>query len=257
MPKRKDPIRENFYKQLEHTESVLSWLFYMGAFLSFALLFMDQKIYSQIYQITTITFILVVIAFFLLGIISRYYLFTRAEDARRADFLSYVSGVNITHQKTVGYYNNKEIEVDSKLMITVLENTFFSKSILLAMLKIERIKMIIYVFVFMIFILNRTTPLDLIATVAQVIFSEEIIVKWIRMEWLRMRVESIYDKTYSLFHSKPSNEIMQVRGLEAFGNYECGKALGGILLSAKIFEKMNPKLTTEWEWIKKNLPIHR
>lgn len=257
MAKRKDPIREDFYKHLELAEVVSGWIFYAGAALSLALLFIDQRNHNQIYQAATISFIIIVVLFFLLGTASRYYLFIRAEDARRADFLSYVSGVNITHQKTVGYYNNKETEVNSKLMITVLENTFFSKSILLAMLKTERIKVIVYLIVFIVFVLYRTTPLDLIATATQVVFSEEIIAKWLRMEWLRMRIEQIFKETRSIFQSKPSGEIMHARGLEAFGNYECGKSLGGILLSATVFEKMNPELTAEWELIKKGLPAHR
>lgn len=253
MTNRQDPIRENYYKPLEVAEVVSEWLFYIGALLSFALFLIDRKQYEYLYQLITIFFILAVVGYFLLGLISRHYLFVRAEDARRAECLSHVSGIELIHHRTIGYYNNSEKEVGGKLMLAVLEDAHFTKSVLLAMLKNERIKITLYMLVFFVLLLNRATSFDWMVTASQVLFSEEIIAKWFRLEWLRIRVENLYKETRSIFQSHPSSEVMMVKGFEAFSNYECGKSVGGILLSEKIFRKMNHDLTLEWERIKQGL----
>ena len=43
--------------------------------------------------------------------------------------------------------------------------------------------------------------------------------------------------------------------MEAFGEYETGKGYGGITLSARIFERINPSLSLEWAEIRKALNI--
>lgn len=255
MTNRQDPIRDKYYRPLELAEIVSTWIFYVGAILSFATLSVDSKVHPDLYHGILTSFVLVIVVYFAIGVLSRYYLFPRAEDARRKEFLSSVYGVELIHQRTVGYYNNNEKDVNKKLLLTVLENSFFSKSILRSMLIRERVRLLCYVVFLSGAVVWRSTPLDWIVAGTQMLFSEEILTRWIRLEWLRIRAESIFDKTRLLVQSKPSAKVMQPMALQAFGEYECGKALGGILLSEKIFEKNNKSLTEDWQRVKQGLNL--
>jgi hypothetical protein len=121
----------------------------------------------------------------------------------------------------------------------------------------ERIRIAVYGTVWIVALLNRNTDLALGAAMAQAVFSEQIVSRWIRLEWLRMRFERIYDGLYRLVQTTTNfnKDEIRVRVIEAFGDYETGKGYGGITLSAKIFERLNPSLSVEWAEIRKTLNL--
>jgi hypothetical protein len=124
-------------------------------------------------------------------------------------------------------------------------HAFFTKAILRKMAPASRAKAFIYLIAWLAILLWRDTPLDWIATAAHVLFSEEIFARWLRLEWARSRSERIYDATHRLFQSNPAEDRRSAYAVDAFGDYETGKALGGILLSQRIFDRLNPTLTAE------------
>ncbi|MFZ6814928.1 hypothetical protein ACO0K3_10710 [Undibacterium sp. Rencai35W] len=250
---RQDPIRENYYRPLEIADDFSDWAFYAGAILSIVILVVEKVTHPTLYQWLQIAFVLIVVGFFLTGIVTRLYFFPRAEDARRSEFLSNVFGVELTYERTQGYYNNDETDPYKRLSLCVLENSFFSKSILRKMVARERIKVAVYFFLFLVVILWRETPGDWLVASAQVLFSEVIFSKWLRLEWLRNRAENIYQSTYQLIQSQPKADRLQVYALDAFGRYETGKTLCSILQSKDFFEQLNPTLTAEWERVKQGL----
>lgn len=250
---RQDPIRENYYRPLEIADRISDWMFYSGAMLSFAVLLIDKAAYPIPYQMVQVAFVLAVAVFFIAGTGTRLYFFPRAEDARRKEFLSNVFGIELIHERTQGYYNNDETDPHKRLSLCVLENSFFSKSVLRKMAAEERVKTLAYFIIFGAAVFWRETPFDWVIAGAQVLFSEVIFSKWLRLEWLRNRAENVYQSTLLLIQSKPNPAILQVHAMDAFGKYETGKALGGILQTQKIFDQLNSNLTMEWERIKQGL----
>lgn len=249
-----DPIRRNYYRPLEIAEAVSNWLFYLGAFASFAPLLIDQTANSKLYAGALVAFVLAVVSMFVIRIAIRLYFFPRAEDARRKEFLSNTFGFDLIHQRTKGYYNNNETDPQKRMGLSVLENLFFTKAILRKMAPTVRAKAFIYLAIWLVVVVWRDTPPDWIATAAQVLFSEEIIAYWLRLEWARDRAERIYDATHRLFQSNPEPDRLFAYAVDSFGDYETGKALGGILQSQKIFDRLNPTLISEWEVVKRGLP---
>jgi len=254
-PPRKDPIRTTYFRPLEIIEAVSGWFFYLGAVASLAPLLIDKTTYPKLYSGALGVFVLTVIVIFVTGNATRLYFSPRAEDARRKDFLSNTFGFDLIHQRTTGYYNNQESNIYKRMCLSVLENLFFTKAILREMAPIARAKAFIYLGAWLIVVIWREMPLDWIATAAQVLFGEEILTRWLRLEWSRSRAERIYDATHRLLQSNSDPNRLPAYAVEAFGDYEAGKALGGILLSQKIFDHLNPTLTLEWERVKLGLPI--
>mgnify|MGYP001765001117 CR=1 FL=1 len=75
--------------------------------------------------------------------------------------------LGVLSEQVVGYYNNSETNSVKRLGASLLENSFFSKSILLTMARGERFRMGLYVLVWLIALFNRATDLALVAAMAQ------------------------------------------------------------------------------------------
>jgi len=250
MSDRNDPIRENYYKPMETVETVSSLVFYASAVLSFSPVFIEHEKYPIVANITMVLFVLSVIIYAILGAISRLYLFPRAEEARRKEFLSSAMGVELIHERTTGYYNNDEKKTFQRLAMMLLEDSFFTMRILRAMALGIRCKTGLYFCIWLVFLISREPSLESLTLVTIAIFSEEIISRWLRFEWQRMKVEKIYQEIRSMLQLRPIESKCKAYTIDGLISYESAKAVGGILLSAKKFEQLNPVLTEEWERIK-------
>lgn len=246
---RSDPIRTNYYDFVEPFEKLSDWLFYVGATLSLASLFVD-KATPRLYEIVLTAFGLTVVAFFVIGLVLRLYLTPRAEDGRRKDYFSKAFGVALTHQQTDGYYNNDEIDPIRRMGAQLLENSHFSKAITRRMARFERAKIALYVVLYLICVFNRQTDIGIVLAASQAVFSEQILSKWLRLEWLRARCETTYDLMYRLFTGPPPQAEFTAMILESLTFYETTKANAGITLSSKYFGEMNGALSAEWETVK-------
>lgn len=252
---RSDPIRKNYYDAVEQADVASDWLFYVGAALSFATLFVDRAKYPGVYDLVLIAFGVSVSALFVIGLASRLYLTPRAEDRRRQDFFSSACGIDLIHQKTDGYYNNNCTDPIKRMAAQVLENSLFSKTIALRMVKWERAKIAVYAVLWLVCLLYRRTDLGVVVAASQAVFSEQVVAKWMRLEWLRTRFEKTFDDLYRLFQSQPPVGEFNAMTMDALSMYETAKANAAVTLSSKIFEEINPSLSAEWDTIKATLKI--
>jgi hypothetical protein len=252
---RSDPIRTRYYDVVELADKVSDKLFYANAVLSVASLLVEKQAHPIAYDWILIFFALAVAALFAIGLVSRLYLTPRAEDKRRQDFFTSACGVSLTHEKTDGYYNNDFTEPIKRLAAQVLENSHFSKAVALRMARTERIKVIVYTVIWLTCVLNRQTDLGIVVAASQAVFSEQVVSKWLRLEWLRIRFEKTYDDVYRLFQSKPTAPKFNAMTLESLGVYETTKANAAITLSSKTFHQLNADLSAEWDQIKAGLKI--
>ena len=254
-PQRTDPIRDRFFVPLETIDKVSNWLFFFAAFLSFWALRFDAKTDPVGYNYVQTAFIATALLLFTFGQATKLYYWPRSEKPRRQDFLSYGLGANLTHIRTTGYYNNKETDPIRRIGAAVLENTLFTKTIVRKMLVGVRILTLGYILAWIIALATRTTDLGWIAVAAQVLFSEQLVSRYLRMEWLRSKTENIHDGLLAVFRSGSTLTAMEPHVWEAFSEYEAAKTNAGILTSEKIFTDLNPALSAEWEKIKKSANI--
>lgn len=178
---RSDPIRTNYFDAVQMAEKVNDWLFYISALLSFGTLLVEQKTHPDAYDVVLLLFGISVVAMFALGMMLRLYLTPRAEDKRRQDFFSSACNVNLIHQQTDGYYNNDFKDPIKRMAAQVLENSLFSKEIALRMARRERVKVGVYVLIWLVLLHNRRTELGWVVTASQAVFSEQILSKLFRL----------------------------------------------------------------------------
>lgn len=252
---RHDPIRDDFYTPLERAELASEWLFHIGAALSISSFFVTKETTPELYPVVMIAFGLTVLFLFTTGLSIRFYFSPRAEDSRRKDFFSNAFNVNLTHRTTDGYYNNDQSNPIRRVAAQLLENSLFSKIIVLKMLAWERIKLGIYIAAWLALVLSRQTDFGLILAVSQAIFGEQIIARWVRLEWIRLRFEKTYDRAYVLLANNRSSNLFKAEVLDALTFYEATKSNASMQLSSRIFDKINPSVSQEWEGIKKTLKL--
>lgn len=252
---RSDPIRDRYFKAVEIAEHISDWLFYVGAILSIAVLFVEKSEHPMIHEALWIAFVLVVLASFFVGIRLRLYWIPRAADQRNQDFLSSAWKVNLTHVQSDGYYNSDQGNPIRRVAAQVLENSHFTKAITARMIMFDRAKSILYIVGWLVCVLIRHTELDLIVAVAQTVFSEQILSKWFRLEWLHSRSEKTFETVFRLFQSSPGDAEFNAMAVDAFAFYETSKANAAVTLSSKFFAQMNDSLSKEWEEIKTKLKI--
>lgn len=250
-----DPIGDKYFAPLRVADQASDLLFITTAVLSFAALMVDKNDQPNTYNFVQTAFIICVVGLFVVGQAIRLYLWPRAEDRRREEFLSNTLSVSLTHERTSGYYNNSETDPIRRMGVAVLENTHFTMNIALEMARNERFRITAYGLGWLLMVLNRETDLGWIAVAAQAVFSEQLVSRWLRIEWLRIKAEEIHFALAKVFNSAPSPEMLRAYVLDAFGTYETTKANGGVVLSTTIFMRRNNELSKEWDEKKKSMNL--
>lgn len=204
-----------------------------------------------------VAFIVMSVAYFVLGQMQRLYFFPRAEDARRRHLLSDSFGGLLSHEQTVHYYNNDQTSPFRRLVASSMESAFFTRAIVQEMLILKRATTLGYLALYLVAVTYRPTELGLLGVAAQVLFSEELIARWLRMEWLRMRTEQAFDNLNRLLAAnRPfTRPAAQSEAIELFGYYETTKSTAATLLSSTLFHKRNERLSAEWAVIRSRLGI--
>lgn len=253
-----DPLGARYYLPLGNAERWTSVFFWTAAVSSVAALQVEKGRLPIVYDVIQSIFVVSVVLFFVVDLAVRLYWSSRAHGKRNSDFVSHAFDVALIAETSLGYFNNKETEPFRRIAFSVLENAFFSKTILQKMLFWDRAFVGGYALIWLIAVLNRATDLALVTTIAQVIFSEQIISRWVRMEWLRARFERIYDDTYGLIQASGNNvsKEFQARTIDFLLRYETSKSQAGISLSSTIFKRNNPSLSKQWELVLGKLNGH-
>jgi hypothetical protein len=242
---------EKYYKPVSTYESFNSFIFWIIVALSLLTPYTNDDVVTAI-------FIILVIIYFVLAQLLRFILIPKAEHERRKQLLSNAFGVLLTHNKTNLYYNNSYTPSVKRLGANIMENAFFSKEVASKMLKSKRLIISGYLIALLLIFIIRHENLELIIWITQIVFSGEILTKWVKLEILRKKHEDVYNSMYSHFlhdlGESTSEAVVSV--LNSFVNYEATKSLASINLSSKIFHKLNPKLSNEWDRISEELNMN-
>jgi hypothetical protein len=248
---------DKYYKPIDFWNAWVHRIFWITACFSVAVLFYDSIPVPSIKEILSILFLVGVISHLGITLYLRLHLIPIAEEKRRRQLLSNSFGVYLTPEKTIKYYNNQITPSIKKLGANVLENAFYAKSVCGKMAANARVKVCFYFIIWIIVLLSRETPLDLLVAITQTVFSGEIIINFFSLEILRRKNEELYNELYKAFLNKidfdsPSG-IACI--LDSFASYESAKASASLKQSSKIFFELKPQLDKEWDEIKEKLSI--
>lgn len=249
---KQDPLSEEVYTPLVRAERAADALFVVAAILSVISFYTVQAEHPWIYQAVAIGFPISVIALFALSLAIRLYFAPRAQRRRLKDFLSHAFGRQLQSTQSFAYYNNSATSPPQRIAAQTLESAFFTKSILLKMCAEARLALVLFVLLWLVAVHNRTTDPAVLAIAAQLLFSEQIASRYLRLEWLRAKSEVLYDELFRLIQSK---SVSGATPVEFLTWYEVLKATSAVSLSTRIFMAERDKLNEEWDRIRKVLNL--
>lgn len=252
-----DTVGDRYYQPVRLSEKVGTFLFWGSGVLSICAatsggLKSNNHLIASLMQTASdalsVAFPTFVVALFFQGIAHRLYFLPRAEEARRANFLSDGYGVNISDEVTEGYYNNGFKGSPERVAANCMESAFFTASISKKMLTSIRVWSSIYLILYLALLLSKSASVDIIEVAAGVLFSEAVLSNWFRCEFLRNRSEDVYDKLRRLFVDNPGHrgDHWTARAHELLLRYETAKAISAITVSSKHYHRMNKSLSAEW-----------
>ncbi len=177
---------------------------------------------------------------------------------RRKQVLSDAFGTPLTHDKTSLYYNNEYSPSVQRLGANTMENAFFSKEITARMLWKNRFITGGYLVTWLLAFALRHNNLEGLTWITQLVFSAEIVALWLNLEVLRFRYEHVYDQLHAHFLHEIGEDSHRAIAtvLASFVDYESAKSSAGILLSTKVFNKLNPSLSEKWKQIRRDLKMN-
>jgi hypothetical protein len=206
-----DTLSRKFYAPLAFVERISDASFWLAAALSLAVFFVEKGSHPIPASIVQTAFVVVVVIQFILGLWMRLSLSTRAQEKRMADFLSSAFQFPLLAQPSRGYFDNSELDSFRRIVASLLENLLFTKSILQSMFTRELVLVVIYVLLWLLSMLNRSADLALITALAQVVFSEQLLSRFVRIVWLRAKTEGMYEDAYAIIQSAQKASSAQFR----------------------------------------------
>jgi hypothetical protein len=142
-----------------------------------------------------------------------------------------------------------------KIAAQTFENTLFTKEISRAMFNRQIPLGIIYGLIFVVGVANRDTSITLWSAAAQVLFGEQIFMRFVRLWWLQRRAEQIHEDLRRLYISGSTGVQFDSIAMDAYTRYEMSKSTAGITLSSKIYTELNPRLTNDWNQLRARYAI--
>lgn len=257
-----DPV-EKEYKPIEKIGKMSAILFWLLICLSLFTLYSKSILSIHYYEITnnfyTALYIILVVLSNILFVLNRFYYLPRAENKRRRELLSNSFNIRLEISKSNLYYNNQLSPSIAKLGLNLFENTLFGKTICLKMAKAERPRIIGYLILWLISVVWRFTDLQLIVIIFQILFSTQILIRYISIEYTRSKLEILFNQLHHIFLDSDkcsrNDTFFNVNILAIFAEYESTKSAALFKQSTNVFKEINPTVSEEWENIKKELEL--
>lgn len=225
------------------------WLIIIGSVFSFATIIdIDDFIKSKI----EISICIVSIVYFISEILFNNF-FIKAEQHRIDDLIDNSLNSKIADENSENYYTNDNVKQSIvKLGVNGFENVFFTKNIVSEMIKKQLPFFIIILisYLFSIFLVEKKT----LVIVFQLILPLYVIKDSIQLILFKTRVERIYDCYKKVFGSTKKTEREPII-INNIISYEKLISSYNIQLDSNIFNKMNSKLTNDWNSLKTKFGI--
>jgi len=259
---RKDPLEKD-YRAVELCNKISSTLFWVIAGLTIFNIYQKNFIPSALQalsiNISTASYIVLVLFNNTTFILNRLYYTPRAESKRRHELLSNAFDIRLIPARSNLYYNNPLSPSMARLGLNLFENTLYGKTICGKMADGERIRVALYFAFWICSAVWRYTDLQFLSFLFQVVFSTQVALRYLSIEFCRVKFESLFNQLHTLFldsnGGKRNDTFFIVNILAIFAEYESVKAAAMFKQSSNIFKKYNAKLCDEWDMIKKELNL--
>lgn len=188
-----------------------------------------------------------IVAFAILSFISEM-IFYQASIQRREDFIDNSFETTIAENRSTEYYTNENIASGVyKMAVNGFENSLFTYNIankMTALLWVKNIVFAILILSFAVFGYNGAFILLIQLTLPILLLQQAI-----KHTLFVYRMKRVFENYRRLFNDLKNINDSEVKSPEIILNvldYETTLTNGSILLSSKLYDKLNPTLSTRW-----------
>ncbi len=208
---------------------------------------------KRIYTIINFLYFASSVIYYILNIYTETFLYPATARKRRKGFIDNSLGSKFLTQNVKRYYTNDNLkEGPYKMLINCFENCFFTLNIAKGMIAQILIKNIA-LFILLLGIAYCGMRNNLIAIpIVQILLSTLFLTELIHHINFIAKLEQLYEKFIEVVASKTNMNSTQTlqESVLLFLDYETTLAYNKAPLSDKVYEKLNEKLSNEWEDIK-------
>jgi hypothetical protein len=254
---KKIPYKNNFdkAKRLNSWSNSLLWISSLIIVSAFILKRINSN-YIEISNIINIINCIFIIGYTVLGFITEYVLYS-ANLVKREDFIDNSCNSNFSEEKSSDYFTNDNFDNGiSKLGINSFENVLFSYDISKSML--PKLWIISTLLAILFIVLSISGFNNAVILIIQLTLPFKLIFKAIKLSLFVNRMKRIYDdyrRLYSILKDSPNINDKTANILKNVLDYETTLSWANVLLSSKLYNKMNTELSEKWENIKRDYKI--
>lgn len=198
--------------------------------------------------------IICIICFFVLDIVVENILIPQADSKRRDDFIDNSFGSSFSSNPSIGYFDTMGLQQGLfKAASNLFENCFFTYSLVKAVTIRKTLLPTVVLLSIAVFAYYGFKQVPFALTLLQALFSATVLGNLIKHFILMVRLHSIHDAWITLFQNqdiKSNTEKYRTLIYRYWLQYETLHSRIQAGIPDKIFNKLNPNLTKEWEEIK-------
>lgn len=245
---------QSSYNKLKICRTISSWLLVIISVLSIALPIIKQSGYTfyDIFDFLNIAFI---IGYFILNTVTEVFIYPSTAIKRRKGYIDNSIGSKLLDKPLTGYFSNDSIPFGSyKLAVNCYENCFFSYNIAKAMTLRIAIKNTVFFFFFLGCAYFGFQGNIVATPIIQIFISTLFLNELIQHLNFRAKLKKILDSFQQLFTQKLKYDDLGTPIFFAL-DYETVLAYNKSPLSDKLYKKLDPQLSQEWEELKRRYEI--
>lgn len=240
---------DKYYVKSARLNRLMDILFIINIFISIVLTSLEN-------DYLCISEIVIVLVYLICKVIDDHYFWYEAEKERRKDNISNGFNIEISEEKTEGYYNNEFKPSFKKYVVNVFESNYFSREISKRMIFRASLKCIFALMIFTFCALSSLSN-NVLLVIVQVLFSAEITEDAISIICYYFKISSLYEKARNeLITVGIISKNQYVWLLEYCMEYENIKSYYKVRLNSKIYNSLNENLSNNWDEIKKQIKFH-
>lgn len=197
-----------------------------------------------------------VIIYAIISFISDF-IFYQASIQRREDFIDNSFKTTLAEHRSDGYYSNDNINAGIyKMAINGFENSLFTYKIASKMTLKLWIKNVLFVILFLLFAVYDCNKAFIL--VIQLTLPILLLQQAVKHTLFVYRIQRVFDNYRRLFNALRNESVSKQRIPEIIHivlDYETTLTYGAIMLDSKIYDKLNPELSNEWNLMKSSYNI--
>ena len=245
----------NLFVIIDKIRLFIFWIFWFIFILSIVPAFLKLlNIKLNIDDLISTLNIICIICFFVLDIVVENILVPQADSKRHDDFIDNSFGSSFSSNPSIGYFDTEELQQGLyKAASNLFENCFFTYSLVKAVTIRKTLLPTVVLLSIAVFAYYGFKEVPFALTLLQALFSATVLGNLIKHFILMVRLHSIHDAWITLFQNqdiKSNTEKYRTLIYRYWLQYESLQSRIQAGIPDRIFNKLNPDLTKEWEEIK-------